>query len=152
MVNQTAQKLYRDSNGRFTKTPISTGGISKESQPNIEEIFLEEAQKTKELKEQLAELEKATEVQEIKGEVELPQIVRQAGVKQAGDDVPLSEETSVILPMDDTKIYKIVTNVKKFHQDIKSSATWLAYWCWRYLAEAHFKLKEVGGKVVRLKK
>lgn len=128
--------------------PVSAG-FNKETLPNVEEIYLEEAEKTKELKEQLQELEKTTEVREIKGEVELPEIVKEHGLEPAGESVPVSTTTNIVLPLDDTKVYKIVKKIKNFHQDIKSSITWLALWCYRQLAMFHIKLKEVNGKVIR---
>lgn len=128
--------------------PVS-GGFNKETLPNVEEIYLEEAEKTKELKEQLQELEKSTEVREIKGEVELPEMVKEQGLEPAGESVPVSTTANVILPLDDTKVYKIVKKINNFHQDIKSSIAWLALWCYRQLAIFHIKLKEVNGKVIR---
>jgi hypothetical protein len=125
------------------------GGVNKESFPNIESIYLEEAEKTKELQEQLADLEKSTEVKEIKGEIELPEMVQKQGVEVVGESVPVSPQNNIVLPLDDSKIYKIIKNIKNFHQDIKSSVTWLALWCFRQLSLLHIKLKEVGGKVIR---
>lgn len=129
----------------------SFGVSNKETLPNIDKIYLEEAEKTKELKEQLAELERSVEVKEIKGEVELPEIVKTQGVEQAGEDVSISSDPGVILPLDDEKIYRIVKNLKNFHQDITASITWLAVWCLRQLGLRHLTLKEKNGKIRREK-
>jgi hypothetical protein len=94
-------------------------------------------------------LEKSTEVKEIKGEIELPEMVQKQGVEVVGESVPVSPQNNIVLPLDDSKIYKIIKNIKNFHQDIKSSVTWLALWCFRQLSLLHIKLKEVGGKVIR---
>lgn len=173
------QKIVRDQKGRFVSSsgktakqniqdiniynnsipnqpiqptsPVSTGATlyGKETQPNAEEIFLEEAEKTRELKEQLAELEKTAEVKEIKGEIELPEIVKKQGVEVVGESAPISTQNNIVLPLDDTKIYQVIKKIKNFHQDIKLSIAWLAVWCIRQLAKLHIKLKEVQGKVVR---
>lgn len=159
----TSKKNYsvRGKNGRFSKVvsvPSSNvpstptfGSGAKELQPGVEQIYLEEAEKTKELKEQLAELEKEAEVKEIKGEVELPEMVKKAGVEVVGEDTPIPTQTTVVLPLDDTKVYHIVKSFKKLHQNVKDSVTWLAFWCYRQLQVLHIKLKEVGGQVTREK-
>lgn len=169
----------RGKNGRFTKTsqsaqstpvvsdtnipvntPVSTvpsnlpptpttGGAAKELQPGLEQVYLEEAERTKELKEQLAELEKEAEVKEIKGEIELPEMVKKEGVEVIGEGTPIPTQTKVVLPLDDTKVYHIVKSFKKLHQNVKDSVTWLAFWCYRQLQLLHIKLKEVHGKITR---
>jgi len=163
----------RGKNGRFSKvvsndtnipvnTPVpvmpptfssipTTGSVAKESQPGVEQIYLEEAEKTKELKEQLAQLEKEAEVKEIKGEIELPEMVKKAGVEVVGEDTPIPTKITVVLPLDDTKVYHVVKSFKKLHQNVKDSVTWLAFWCYRQLQVLHIKLKEVGGQVTREK-
>ena len=134
-----------------TVTPASQIGFGKETQPNYEDIYLQEAERTKEIKDQIAELEKGADVEakEIRGEIELPQIVKDAGVEKIGEDTPLSETPQIELPMDDTKIFKSYKQIKNLHQDISSSVNWLAVWCIRQLAMLHIKLKEVHGKIVR---
>ncbi len=146
--------LVRDTTGRFVKqddvsSPISTPTFGKENQPNFEEVYLEDAARTKELKEQLAELEKEAGVKEIKGEIELPEIVKNEGVEVTGEVVPIPTEPSITLPLDDQKIYKIVKNFRRLHQNVKNSVTWLAWWCYRQLQLIGVKLKEVHGKIVR---
>ncbi len=131
-------------------TSVSGSG-AKELQPGVEQIYLEEAEKTKELKEQLAQLEKEAEVKEIKGEVELPEMVKKEGVENIGEDTPIITQPTIVLPLDDTKVYQIVKSVKKLHQNVKDSVTWLAFWCYRQLQVLHIKLKEVGGQVTREK-
>lgn len=132
-----------------TKPPVSQGGFNKETQPNYEDIYLQEAERTREIKDQLAELEKSAEAKEIKGEIELPDIVKKAGVEEVGAETPVSDTPQIQLPMDDTTIYKIFKQLKNLHQDISSSVVWLAVWCIRKLGKMHVKLKEVHGKIVR---
>lgn len=155
--------LVRDNKGRFSKAGSASDktisdsqaagatGISKESQPGLEQFYLEEAEKTKELKEQLKELEKEAEVKEIKGEIELPEIVKKQGVEVIGEETPIPSQPGIVLPMDDTKIYKVVQNFKKLHQSVKDSVTWMGLWCFRQLQMVGIKLKLVGGKIVRQK-
>lgn len=126
-----------------------TGGLAKENQPNPEEIYLEEKEKTRELKEQLAQLEKEAEVKEIKGEIELPEMVKKEGVEVIGEETPIPTQPTIVLPLDDTKVYTLVKNFKRLHKSLRDSVTWLAFWCWRQLQVLHIKLKEVGGQVVR---
>lgn len=134
----------------LNQTPQGYAGIpGKEQAPNVEEIYLEDAQKTEELKEQLAELEKTAEVKEIKGEVELPEIVKQAGVKQAGEEIPVTEEPPVSMPLPDDKIYSTVKKSSLIRRDTSSSLIWLGWWCWRQLSALHIKLKDVHGKIIR---
>ncbi len=152
-ANPIANDLNNDCNaqgGQLPVTPIySTQAFGKENQPNFEAVYLEDAEKTKELKEQLAQLEKETEVKEISGEIELPEAVQKQGVEVTGDAVPVSTTPSITLPLDDQKIYNIVKNFKKLHQNVKDSVTWMAWWCFRQLQMVGVKLKEVHGKIVR---
>ncbi len=165
LPNTSQKSPFRDKKGRFIKSgasqndtlpPVPTfestpSGPTKESQPNFEDVYLQEAERTKELKEELAELEKQAEVKEIKGEVELPEMVKKEGVEVVGEETPIPSQPTVVLPLDDTKVYKIVKNFKKLHQNVKDSVTWLAFWCYRQLQLLGIKLKEVGGQVIRQK-
>lgn len=141
-----------DQTNTLNQTPsgyVSAPG--KETSPNLEEIYLEEAKRTQELKEGLAELEKTAEVKEIKGEIELPEMVKQAGVEQIGEETPvIEEESSAKLPLADDRIYKIVKRTNPIRQDTSSSLTWWAYWCWRQLSLLHIKLKDMHGKIIRI--
>lgn len=152
--------LVRDKTGKFVKKSANTDDLAtsnqvvssssgKENQPNFEEVYLEDAEKTKELKEQLAELEKEAEVSEIKGEIELPEMVKKQGVEVTGETAPLPTMPTITLPLDDQKIYNIVKNFKKLHQNVKDSVTWLGWWCNRQLQLLGVKLKEVHGKIIR---
>lgn len=128
--------------------PGYTGTVNKELVPNAEEIYEEDAEKTKEIKERLAELEKTAEVQEIKGEVELPEIVKGAGVEQAGEDVPIDVPEEIKMPLPDETIYT-VSHTNPLQQKTSESKTWWVYWCLRQLAKLHITLKKVHGKIIR---
>ncbi|MBI3385172.1 hypothetical protein HY030_03205 [Candidatus Gottesmanbacteria bacterium] len=146
--------LVRDASGKFVKSDAvqslaSTQTFGKENQPNFEEVYLEDAERTKELKEQLAELEKEAEVKEIKGEIELPEMVKKEGVEVVGEEVPIPTQPTLTLPLDDQKIYKVIKNFRRLHQNVKDSITWLSWWCFRQLQLVGIKLKEVHGKIIR---
>lgn len=124
------------------------GMQSKEILPGAEEIMLQDAEKTKELKEQIKEMEKSAEVKEISEEIELPEDVKNIGVKPVGEETPVFEEKKVEMPLSDDKIYSTV-HKNPVAQDASSSLTWLAIWCYRQLTMLGVKLKTVHGKLSR---
>ncbi|MEK7533050.1 MAG: hypothetical protein AAB542_01320 [Patescibacteria group bacterium] len=75
----------------------------------------------------------------------LPKLVQQMGVRSV-DPVALEAVPSPVinLPISDEQI------AKGLHQSIMTSWRWLAQWCTRQLQQAHFTLKSMSGKTVRI--
>lgn len=93
------------------------------------------------------EVEKAG-VEIIKDTIELPPDVKKLGVTQTGPSTPViisNPLPQVTLPISDQTV------VVGLHAQILSSLRWLAIWCIRRLKKAHIALKEIHGKIVRVK-
>lgn len=122
---------------------VSAGMIKEMERAAIAktESFLEEAGKLPELE---PEVEKAG-VQQVSGEVQIPQPVSQMGVKHAGPTVPVSGQVAVTLPITDDQI------LVGLHKNIFDAFRWLAEWSVRRLKMAHLALKKVGGKIIRVR-
>lgn len=93
------------------------------------------------------EVEKAG-VEALKDTIELPPDIKKLGVSHAGPTTPVAVSASlpqVTLPISDPQI------VAGLHAQIISSLRWLAIWCVRKLKIAHIKLKEIHGKIIRVK-
>lgn len=93
------------------------------------------------------EVEKAG-VEALKDTIELPPDIKKLGVTPAGPTTPVAITVplpKVVLPISDQQI------VAGLHVQIINSLRWLALWCVRKLKIAHIKLKEIHGKIVRVK-
>ncbi|MBI3380188.1 hypothetical protein HY029_05525 [Candidatus Gottesmanbacteria bacterium] len=113
-----------------------------------------------------ARVSSAEVVSEIKQEVELPKEVEKAGVEIVKDTIELppdikklgvtstgsipSVTASVSLPQVTLPISDQQVEVG-LHAQILSSLRWLAVWCVRRLKMAHIALKQIHGKIVRVK-
>lgn len=104
------------------------------------EAFLEEAEKSKELPKEVSE----AGVSEVKTEIQIPTPVSQMGVSQSGPTAPVSGQVSVKLPITDDRV------MSGLSANIFDSFRWIAEWSIRRLKMAHFALKKVGGKVLRV--
>lgn len=93
------------------------------------------------------EVEKAG-VEAIKDTIELPPDVKKLGVSPTGTSAPVSVATTlppVTLPISDQEV------VAGLHAQILSSFRWLAVWCVKQLKKTHITLKNIHGKIVRVK-
>lgn len=93
------------------------------------------------------EVEKAG-VEIVKETIELPPDVKKLGVTQTGPSVPAVQVAAlpqVVLPISDPTV------LAGLHMQILSSLRWLAVWCVRKLKRAHIALKNIHGKVVRVR-
>jgi hypothetical protein len=77
--------------------------------------------------------------------VSIPPSVAQMGVQPAGQNISVQTTTSVVLPLTDDQI------AVGLHQSITNSFRWLSTWCVRRLKQVHIVLKNVHGKLVRIK-
>ncbi len=87
-------------------------------------------------------------VEVIKDTIELPPDIKKLGVTPAGSSTPIIKTVplpQVTLPISDQQV------VVGLHAQIISSLRWLALWCVRKLKIAHIKLKQIHGKVTRVK-
>lgn len=100
-----------------------------------------------------AEIEISKEVERagvelLKDTIELPPDVKKLGVTTAGTSTPVTTTTvlpQVPLPISDQQV------VAGLHAQILSSLRWLATWCVRKLKKGHIALKNIHGKIVRVK-
>ena len=76
--------------------------------------------------------------------VTLPQSVSSLGVKTVGSAVPISNVSSVVLPLTDDQI------TLGLHKGVSDSIRWLAEWCARRLRQVHLAIRSIGGKTVRV--
>ncbi len=93
------------------------------------------------------EVEKAG-VTVLKDTIELPPDIKKLGVTHIGSTTPVVVSAplpQVTLPISDQQIEA------GLHAQIISSLRWLALWCIRKLKIAHIKLKEIHGKVIRVR-
>lgn len=86
-------------------------------------------------------------VEVVKETIELPPDVKKLGVTPAGPSAPVTTTAmpQVVLPISDPQV------VAGFHAQIISSLRWLATWCIRKLKKAHIILKNIHGKIVRVR-
>lgn len=129
-------------NPNLNMPPTISAGVSKEVvRVSNAESFLDETEKSVEIS---PELEKSG-VQKVSGEVVIPPQLKQMGVQHAGPTAPVSSQVSVSLPITDDQV------LKGLHANIFDAFRWLAVWCVRRLKMAHLALKNVHGKVMRVK-
>lgn len=94
-----------------------------------------------------AELEQAgvTKSHEV---VQLPPDVRKLGVRQSGASTSLSSAVAlpnVVLPITDDEV------ITGLHSSVSDALTWLAYWCIKKLKKAHVAIKNIHGRIIRVK-
>lgn len=77
--------------------------------------------------------------------IEIPPDLQQVGVTPVGGSVPLPNPPTLKLPIPDEQIEK------GLHEKIWNSLRWLAEWCVFQLKKAHYRLKTINGKVIRVK-
>lgn len=80
--------------------------------------------------------------------IELPPDVKKLGVTPAGASVPVAAAAAlpnVVLPISDPQV------VSGLHTQIANALRWLAVWCMKKLKKAHIALKNIHGKIVRVK-
>lgn len=93
------------------------------------------------------EVEKAG-AEVIKDTIELPPDIKKLGVTHIGPSTPMATTTAlpqVVLPISDSQV------VAGLHAQILNSLRWLAIWCVRKLKKAHIALKQIHGKITRVK-
>jgi len=120
----------------------SSYSLSKEKEIGLsEEKVLEEVRAGIEM--EIAKEVKEAGVKEIKETIEIPQkVVRETGITEVGEGVPVSITPTLKLPLDDQKIKQTIKKNK-----IIDSILWLAHWCLRQIKIAKLKaLKLVGIK------
>lgn len=77
--------------------------------------------------------------------VQLPANVQNLGVQTVGQSGPVTQVTTVVLPLTDDQI------AVGLHQGVTSSFRWLAEWCVRRLKQMHVGVKNIHGKLFRVK-
>lgn len=77
--------------------------------------------------------------------VQVPPQVQQQGVKPVGDISAQAQTPAVALPLTDDQI------AQGLSKGVKTSWRWLAEWCKRRLKQVHLALKNVHGKITRVK-
>lgn len=144
-AQNTSDPNDQKNSSQTTPTVISTS-ISKEQEgaklviPEVVSDIAHEVELPK-------EVEKAG-VEIIKDTIELPPDIKKLGVTASGPTTPVAVSMllpQVALPISDPQI------VAGLHAQIISSLRWLAIWCVKRLKTAHIKLKEIHGKVIRVK-
>jgi hypothetical protein len=76
--------------------------------------------------------------------IPIPPQVQQMGVKAAGQNIP-AVSPAVTLPLSDDQI------ALGLKQSIWSSWRWLAQWCVRRLKQVHMGLKNIHGRLTRVR-
>ncbi len=76
--------------------------------------------------------------------ISVPAPVQQMGVKPAGANIPMPV-AAVTLPISDDQI------ARGLRQSVTSSLRWLAEWCLRRLKQVHMGLKNIHGKLTRVR-
>lgn len=86
-------------------------------------------------------------VEVLKETIELPPDVKKLGVTPTGPSAPAAAATipPVVLPISDQQV------VAGLHVQILNSLRWLAEWCIKKLKKAHITLKNIHGKIIRIK-
>ncbi len=91
------------------------------------------------------EVEKAGVIH-YKESVEIPPDVKKMGLTPSGGNVPIVSQTpQVTLPVSDMIVYQ------GLHTDFTNAIKWMAVWCIRKLQKAHLALKNVHGKIIRVR-
>ena len=100
------------------------GGKEKEMAIAKEGQDMEEVRKEIELSKE----EEEAGVETIRETIDLPERVKEdTGIKEVGEGVSVSDDSGVLLPLDDGQIKK----AKK--KSVVDSITWLAWWCLRQI-------------------
>src|SRR3989344_5249031 len=105
---------------------------------------------TARLEELITEMELTPEIEQVGVEkrsetITLPEDVRQLGVEATGPAQPVATQpVGPELPLTDEKIEQ------GLHAKIWSSFRWFAVWCVRQLQKAHFHLKKIGNRIIRV--
>lgn len=113
-----------------------------------EVISLKEAEKFEEIppKHEIPPDVERAGVRKIGDIIELPPDVKKLGVTPSGPQTPVSAVSgSVSLPLSDDKVYQ------GFTLPISSAWHWLSVWCTKKLHKAHLVLKQIHGKIIRVK-
>ncbi|MBI4067014.1 hypothetical protein HY407_01420 [Candidatus Gottesmanbacteria bacterium] len=78
--------------------------------------------------------------------VEIPPDLAKMGVSHAGSTVPAASvpTQTIVLPVSDDQVFM------GLHQPIISALRWLAEWSLKHLKAAHYTLKKVHGKIMRV--
>ncbi len=87
-------------------------------------------------------------VEVIKDTIELPPDVKKLGVTPTGSSAPVVTTTTlpqIVLPISDQQVEA------GLHAQILSSLRWLAVWCIKQLKKAHIALRNIHGKIIRVK-
>ncbi len=123
--------------------PVSTGSVSKEveigGRPSVEGPFRPAGHEV-----ELSPEVVASGVATRPTAIPIPPPVSQLGVQPAGQNVP-APTPSVTLPLSDDQI------ALGLKQSIWTSWRWLAQWCVRKLKQVHMGLKNVHGKLTRVR-
>lgn len=80
--------------------------------------------------------------------IEIPEAIQNLGVNATGPSTPIAGVTalpSVVLPISDQQV------VSGLHAKVSSALLWLAVWCMKKLKKAHITLKNIHGKIIRVK-
>lgn len=134
------------------KTPIVSSVLSGASPGISKEHEISRTTATEAVSEITQEVELSQEVEKagveiIKDTIELPPDIKKLGVTPMGSSVPVTTITlpQVVLPISDQTV------VAGLHGQLLSSLRWLAVWCVRRLKRAHIVLKQIHGKIIRVK-
>lgn len=120
----------------------STGDKEKEAPRSNASEIVQEVGKQVEIS---SEVEKAGIIH-YKESMEIPPDVRKMGLTPSGANVPVASQTpQVTLPVSDQAVYQ------GLHRDFTNAVKWLAVWCIRKLQKAHLALKNVHGKIIRVR-
>lgn len=147
MVSPAQNTPNVDDDQKNTPTTSAVGSVSgKERELSGQETTEAVSEITTEV-EVSKEVERAG-VEVVKDTIELPPDVKKLGVTQTGPSAPVSTTTtlpSVTLPISDQQV------VAGLHAQILNSLRWLAIWCMKRLKKAHIALKNMHGKIVRVR-
>lgn len=138
-----------DSNKTVPQVSMPSGtspGVSREHEFSAVAVAETVSEITQEV-ELPKEVEKAG-VEVIKDTIELPPDIKKLGVTPMGSSVPVPTATAlpqIILPISDQTV------IVGLHAQILNSLRWLAVWCVRRLKRAHITLKNIHGKITRVK-
>ncbi len=88
-------------------------------------------------------------VRKVEETFELPPDMKKLQVTAVGQTTPFTTVTTnlpqVVLPITDKQV------LEGLHTKMTNAIKWLAFWCIRKLKKAHIAIKEIHGKIIRVK-
>lgn len=147
-ATKTDDQQYQSSNTKAnvaqTVSSSPVGGKEKEALASASQEIIQEVSSEVEIPEEVERIG----VKKISDKMDIPPDVTKMGVTPVGPTQPVVTSTalpSVSLPISDDTVYK------GLHAQITEAVKWLAWWCLKQLKKAHLTLKNIHGKIVRVK-